>query len=102
MRKNERMKWKQCRKCGRRVYLHRPESHVCGVEVSVRHNTDRAKRIICERCLKKFEGYPAISRRDNKTEICSDCGVAEAMFDFAVHKLHITNAEIKEERKWLD
>lgn len=24
----------------------------------------------------------AISRRDNKTEICSDCGVNEAMHDF--------------------
>lgn len=28
--------------------------------------------------------YPgAISRRDNKTEICSDCGVREAMEDYA-------------------
>jgi len=30
-----------------------------------------------------FNGYPAISRKDNKTEICSDCGTAEALEDFA-------------------
>lgn len=30
--------------------------------------------------------YPgAISRRDNKTEICSNCGTVEAMDDWAKH-----------------
>jgi hypothetical protein len=30
--------------------------------------------------------YPgAMSRRDNKIEICSDCGVQEALEDFARH-----------------
>lgn len=28
--------------------------------------------------------YPALSRRDNKTDICSKCGTEEAMFDFAM------------------
>ena len=37
---------------------------------------------ICPKC--KREGvmkFPALSRRDNETEICSDCGTAEALSD---------------------
>ena len=37
----------------------------------------------CPRCSQNLSGHPAISRRDNKTEICSDCGTSEAMCDFA-------------------
>ena len=37
---------------------------------------------ICPRCGKEYDGYPAISRKDNKTEICSECGQDEAMEDF--------------------
>ena len=44
----------------------------------------------CPKCLSwipnnEYPGaYPgAISRRDGKTEICSACGMAEAMADFA-------------------
>ena len=33
----------------------------------------------CPYCKRKFVGYPALSRKDNKTEICPDCGVKEAM-----------------------
>ena len=34
---------------------------------------------ICPRCNKTIIGYPAISRTDNKTEICSNCGIIEAL-----------------------
>lgn len=34
---------------------------------------------ICPICNKPYEGYPALSRKDNKTEICSLCGVKEAL-----------------------
>ena len=37
---------------------------------------------VCPRCNRKYRGYPALSRRDNKTDICSDCGTAEAMEDY--------------------
>ena len=40
----------------------------------------------CPRCKRKYRGYPALSRRDNETEICSDCGVAEALSDFILTK----------------
>ena len=33
----------------------------------------------CPLCKRPIEGYPAISRKDNKTEICSRCGQAEAL-----------------------
>lgn len=37
---------------------------------------------ICPICKKPYNGYPALSRRDNKTEICSECGTKEALKDF--------------------
>lgn len=33
----------------------------------------------CPRCGNRIIGYPAVSRYDNKTEICSDCGTEEAL-----------------------
>ncbi len=36
----------------------------------------------CPRCDKTYTGYPALSRRDNKTDICSNCGTEEALYDF--------------------
>lgn len=37
------------------------------------------KSKICPKYKNKIIGYPAISRVDNKTEICSDCGQMEAL-----------------------
>lgn len=48
---------------------------------------------ICPRCGLKIIGYPALSRHDNKTYICSDCGVKEAMEDY-------TGIEYKGEKYW--
>jgi len=36
----------------------------------------------CPICLNFYTGFPALSRKDNKTDICSDCGLVEAMEDF--------------------
>ena len=36
----------------------------------------------CPRCNGVMEEYPALSRRDNETDICSDCGQVEAMEDY--------------------
>lgn len=33
----------------------------------------------CPRCGGSYEGFPAISRKDNKTKICPVCGVAEML-----------------------
>lgn len=34
---------------------------------------------VCPKCGYEYEGYPAISREDNKTEICPECGIREAL-----------------------
>lgn len=36
----------------------------------------------CPKCGKTYIDFPALSRRDNKTYICPDCGVDEAMEDY--------------------
>ena len=36
----------------------------------------------CFRCKKSYTEYPALSRRDNSTDICSRCGNEEALNDF--------------------
>ena len=57
------------------------------------------KKFRCLRCKRFSTDYPALSRRDNKTDICSDCGVQEALFDFRVSR---EDPVRKFERKWLD
>lgn len=37
---------------------------------------------VCPRCHKAYDGHPAISREDNKTEVCSACGQYEALEAF--------------------
>ena len=37
---------------------------------------------VCPRCDDIMTEFPALSRRDNKTDICSNCGSVEAMEDF--------------------
>ena len=34
---------------------------------------------ICPICGKAYRDYPALSRTDNKTEICPDCGVVQGL-----------------------
>ena len=42
--------------------------------------TEKSKELrLCPKCGCKYEEYPALSRADGKTYICSDCGVKEAL-----------------------
>ena len=59
--------------------------------VVVRLKMKKTDDVLCPRCkvdwFNKDAGltyptYPALSRRDNKTLICSGCGVEEAMNDW--------------------
>lgn len=36
---------------------------------------------ICPSCGRTYTDHPALSRRDNHTEICPDCGMKEALQD---------------------
>ena len=41
---------------------------------------------LCPRCGKTFKGHPALSRLDNKTQICPDCGTREALESIGVNE----------------
>lgn len=41
--------------------------------------TEERRTAICPRCGKVYRGRPALSRIDNKTYICPDCGTREAL-----------------------
>lgn len=43
------------------------------------------KKFKCPVCEREVDEHPALSRVDNRTEICSKCGVDEAMRDFRVY-----------------
>lgn len=48
-------------------------------------NADHAEKVqpkLCPRCHQPIGEDPALSRRDNKTYICSQCGTAEALEDW--------------------
>lgn len=34
---------------------------------------------ICPKCGREYTGHPALSRADNSTAICPDCGTREAL-----------------------
>ena len=34
---------------------------------------------VCPLCGKLYAGHPALSRTDNRTEICPDCGIRQAL-----------------------
>lgn len=46
---------------------------------------------VCPRCHNEYHGHPAISRYDNKTEICGKCGLMEGLWDFFEYEKKATN-----------
>ena len=57
----------------------------------------------CPRCGGGLLAHPAISRRDNQTEICSNCGTEEALIDYckAMKSMSsIPSSAIKREREF--
>ena len=45
-------------------------------------NAKHRSKCKCPKCNRECYEYPALSRKDNETEICPRCGVKEAMEDF--------------------
>jgi hypothetical protein len=43
--------------------------------------------MMCPRCGRVYNGYPAISRDDNSTGVCSVCGHDEALRELAGRRL---------------
>lgn len=54
-----------------------------GSGLSVAYGEDIVRRV-CPACGQPLPEHPALSRRDNKTLICSDCGTREALADFGM------------------
>ncbi len=54
-----------------------------GSGLSAAYGEDIIRRV-CPVCGQPLPKYPALSRRDNKTLICSDCGTREALADFGM------------------
>lgn len=48
---------------------------------------------LCPICNKELGQYPALSRQDNKTKICSECGMKEALQSFIKHTEENQNNE---------
>lgn len=46
---------------------------------------------VCPKCGKTYRGHPAISRVDNKTPICSECGTREALEGLGINAEEIEN-----------
>lgn len=45
---------------------------------------DEINTRICPICGKSYTDHPALSRRDNETQICPDCGTREALTSMGV------------------
>ena len=43
-------------------------------------------RNICPVCGQTYTGRPALSRKDNETFICPDCGIREALTSIGVNE----------------
>ena len=52
------------------------------IRVVLKKGERMSKQNKCPRCDSVMEEYPALSRRDNETDICSDCGMLEALEDY--------------------
>ena len=59
-----------------------------GSSLNVIYNEDKCIKISqkCPKCGIEYQGYPALSRKDNKTPICPDCGTREALETIGIDK----------------
>ncbi len=58
-----------------------------GSGLGIVYGEDSCRKITeCPICKKIYSGHPALSRKDNKTLICPDCGTREALESAGVPK----------------
>ena len=46
--------------------------------------TDKPVSAVCPLCGKPYSGVPALSRTDNQTPVCPDCGIRQALESIGV------------------
>ena len=54
---------------------------------------------VCPICGKKYDSYPALSRKDNCTKICPDCGTREAVEVYTLYSQEGDITFIMEDKK---
>ena len=52
---------------------------------------EEKRTAVCPLCGKVYHGVPALSRVDNKTPVCQDCGIKESL-----SAIGIADSEIEE------
>lgn len=69
-----------CRGCGCGSFLvyAGKNTWICEPAVGGCGSTTVENKRICPVCRKNYTEHPALSRKDNKTEICPECGMKEA------------------------
>ena len=63
-------------------FKYEPIKNIEPIKLEILISENSGKTNVCPICNKKIGQYPAISRKDNKTEICSNCGMLEALEAF--------------------
>lgn len=63
-------------------FYYDPIKEVEPIELKIKITENSVKGAKCPICNKPLGKYPAISREDNKTKICSNCGTLEALAAF--------------------
>mgnify|MGYP004540683041 FL=1 len=48
--------------------------------------TDEKRTALCPKCGQEYTGAPALSRFDNETIVCPDCGTREALDSIGICK----------------
>ena len=52
----------------------------CGSSLGIAYGEDEIKKLnVCPNCHREYSDHPAISRTDNKTLICPECGTIEVL-----------------------
>lgn len=63
-------------------FSYNPIQEIEPIELKLKITENSDKELKCPICNKSLGKYPAISREDNKTKICSNCGTLEALAAF--------------------
>lgn len=63
-------------------FYYEPIKEVEPIELKIKITENSDKKTKCPICGNPLGKYPAISREDNKTKICSNCGTLEALAAF--------------------
>lgn len=64
------------------LFIYEPIKEIEPIELKIKITENSDKGTKCPICGKPLGKYPAISREDNKTKICSNCGTLEALAAF--------------------